>query len=81
MAKPVETKVIAAGAGAPLGAAFAAYVDWQLGVSVFGASSDAGRAVDAVASVPAPVSVLLGLVVTGLVSLLAGYLAPHTPRA
>lgn len=78
---PPETKVIAAGAGAPFGLAIAAYVNWQLGVSVFGASTDASKAADAVAAVPAPVSVLLGLLVTGLVAYLAGYAAPHTSRS
>lgn len=75
-----ETKVIAAGGSAPYGLALAAYVNWQLGVSVFGASKDAGKAVDAVAAVPAPLSVILGLVITGLVTYLGAYLAPHTSR-
>lgn len=76
-----ETKVISAGLGAPLGGALAAYVTWQTGVMFFGASKDAGKAVDAVAAVPTPLAALLGFICVGGVAYLAGWLAPHTMRA
>ncbi len=64
MSAPVETKVTASTAGA-VGSAF---VVWVLGAYVF--HDD----------VPLPVTALVAVIVPGIVTFVAGWLAPHTPR-
>lgn len=76
----IESKVIAAAAGSGAGAAAAGFLLWLLGVVAFGAPSSAGHAADAVAAVPEPVALLIGVVVTIVSTAVAGYLAPHTTR-
>jgi hypothetical protein len=69
---PIETKVVAATAGAAVGE----FVLWLLGVTVWHVSSAADHASQAVGAVPTPVSALILMGATAL----AGYFAPHTPR-
>ena len=77
--KKLETKVIAAtGGAAGAAAAISPFILWLLGVNVWHASSAAGKAAEAVAAVPAPVSGAVLFVITGLVTLVLGYTAPHT---
>jgi len=76
----IESKVIAAAAGSGAGVAAITFIDWLLGVVVFGASSSASKAADALAAVPAPVSVIIGILVTVTGTFFAGYSAPHTDR-
>lgn len=78
--QPVETKVIAGAGGAGAGAATSTFLVWLLGVTLWGAPNDADHATDAVLAVPAPVSVLLALVITSAFAYVAGYAAKHTPR-
>lgn len=66
---PVEPKVKAAAAGAPVGATVAALVLWLLDEYVFRAGP-----------VPGPVAAVVALALPALVALAAGYLAPHMPR-
>lgn len=77
---PVETKVVAATGSAAYGAAASTFVIWLLGVLVWGAPNDADHAAKAVLAVPAPVSVVLALGITGGLTWLGSYVAHHTPR-
>lgn len=77
---PVETKVVAATGSAAAGAATSTFVIWLLGVLVWGAPDDADHAARAVLSVPAPVSVVLALGITGGLTWIGSYLAHHSPR-
>lgn len=77
---PVETKVVAGTAGAGAGAVISQFILWMLGCWAWGAPWAAGKAADAVAAVPGPVSGLVVLVVTVIGAYGAGWLAPHTPR-
>ena len=65
---PVEQKVTAGAAGAGLGGATAALVNWALGRYAF--HSD----------VPGEVEVWIGLAIPAVLAFLAGWLAPHTSR-
>ena len=76
----IESKVVAAAAGSGAGLAATAFVDWLLGVTVFGASNTAAKAADALAAVPAPVSAIVGIIITVGSTFLMGYAAPHTDR-
>lgn len=80
MLKVLETKVVAATAGAGAGASLAGFVLWLLGVLVWGADSNAANAQAAIAAVPAPVGVMVGILVTIGGTFIAGYAAPHTSR-
>jgi hypothetical protein len=66
--------------GGTAGAALSTFILWILGVTVWGAESDADSALDAVTSVPGPVAgvVLLGLTYGGAMA--AGWVAKHSPR-
>ncbi len=77
---PVETKVVAATGSAAAGTVLAAFGVWLLGVTVWGASNDAGHATAAVLAVPAPVAALVILAVTSGVVWVGAYFAKHTPR-
>lgn len=77
---PTEPKVAAATGSAGLASLLATYIIWQLGVLVFGASSDASKALDAMAAVPYPVSGLLLALLPALGAYVAGWLAPHAAR-
>jgi len=81
MTTVIETKVIAAAAGSGGGATLSAFLVWFLGVTVWGASADADKAQVALAAVPTPVSAIVAIVVTVVVTAAAGWLAPHTSRA
>lgn len=82
MAKyPPESKVIASTGTSGLAALFGVYTVWQLGVTVFGASADADKAVEAAQAVPYPVSGLILALLPVLGAAIGGYLAPHSPRA
>jgi len=79
-ANPVEAKVLAATGGALGGSAVSSFALWFLGARVWHVGYAAGKASEAIAAVPAPVS---GLVFAGLATLgtyVAGYRAPHTSR-
>lgn len=70
---PTEPKVVASTGAASVGTGF---LLWLLGVTLFGGSPAAGSAMDAIAAVPAPVS----LFVAAGVTFAAGWLAPHVER-
>jgi len=76
----IETKVIAATAGSGFGAAISSFLLWELGVNFWGASNIADAAGTAIAAVPAPVSVVVALLVSAGCTVLAGWVAPHTHR-
>lgn len=76
----IETKVIAATAGSGFGAACSSFLLWDLGVNFWGVSNTAGAAGAAIAAVPAPVSVVVALLVSAGCTALAGYATPHTHR-
>ena len=78
--QPVEGKVWAGVVGGGSGGTLATYVAWQLGVSLWHASSDAAAATAAVAAVPYPVLGLVYLVVGIGGIFVGGYLTKHTPR-
>ncbi len=73
MQNPVSPKVIAATAGAGVGAAVTTMTLWFLGVMVWRADSSAAAAAEAVAAVPAPVSGLIALVIPTVLAGLASY--------
>lgn len=77
---PVEGKVWASTVGAGAGTVTAGFLTWLLGVSLWGAPSDAAHAVQAVQAVPAPVSLMLGLALSVGATFMAGYQAKHTDR-
>lgn len=77
----LETKVVAGAAGAGLGGVLTSFVVWLLGVLIWHASSSALDAGAAITSVPTPVSLLVGALLTAVLSFVAGYRAPHTSRA
>jgi hypothetical protein len=79
--KTIETKVWAAVAGSGVGASVSAFLLWILGVTVWGQSNAADKAVNAITAVPAPVAGLLTVAVTILGTFVSGYAAPHTTRA
>jgi ABC-type multidrug transport system fused ATPase/permease subunit len=78
---PTRAKVLAASAGAGVGAAFSTFSVWLLGVLVWGAPNTAASADDALAAVPAPVSVLLVTVLSAGFSYLAGYIKRENGEA
>lgn len=80
MPSVIESKVYAATLGSGAGAIVGSFLLWVLGVTLWHASSDAGQSVAAVSSVPAPVSGVVGLVLTVGGAFAAGYRAPHTDR-
>jgi len=77
---PVEAKVYAATIGTGAGAVVSAFIVWLLGVIVWRAPFTAPGAAEAVASVPGPVTAIVGLVITVGSSFIGGYWAKHTPR-
>jgi hypothetical protein len=79
--KTIETKVIAAGAGAGLGSAVGTFLLWLLAVTVWNAPNSATNAASAVAAVPAPVADLVLVVLAVLGAVVSGYIAPHSIRA
>jgi hypothetical protein len=76
----IETKVIAAGGGAGLGAAVSTFLVWLLGVLVFGGSASADQVTKTAGAVPEPAGALLAILVTIGSGILAGWAAPHTDR-
>ena len=72
--------MIAATAGSGLGAAVSAFLLWLLGVTAFGASSNADQVAKAVAAVPEPVGALLAILIAIGGAFVGGYAAPHTSR-
>lgn len=76
----IETKVIAATAGGGIGAAVGQFLLWGMGVVFWGASANADKSTEALAAVPAPVSILLVTIVAAVGALAAGFWAPHTSR-
>lgn len=81
MLNTIETKVIAAVAGATGGSALATFLLWLIGVLCFGGSTSASAAVEAAQKVPGPVSGLLLMVLAAAGAGVGGYSAPHTDRA
>lgn len=78
--KIIESKVAIAAAGGGVGGVLATFLLWLLGVTLWHVSASAGSADLAIAAVPAPVSAVLLTVLPAALSLLGGYLAPHTAR-
>lgn len=76
----IETKVYAAPLGGTASAAVTAAILWLLGVLVWHSPDDAGNAGAAIAAVPWPISGLMGFVIVGAGTFLAGYAAPHSTR-
>jgi hypothetical protein len=70
---PVSPKTIAATTGAGLGAALSTLVTWVLGVTFWDASTDAAKATDAVAAVPAPVSAVIVLLIPAALAAFSGW--------
>lgn len=70
---PVSPKAIASTAGAGIGAAASTLITWLLGVTLWGASSSAADASDAVTAVPAPVSSVIVLVIPAALAAIAGW--------
>jgi hypothetical protein len=77
----IETKVWAAIAGGVGGGALVTLVLWMLGVSIWHVSDTASSSAAATAAVPPAVANVLILVVPAVLAGVAGWLAPHTPRA
>lgn len=77
---PIESKVYAATVGTGAGAIVSAFVLWLLGVTVWGVAFTANAATDAIAAVPAPISGMVGLLITVAGSFAGGYLGDHTER-
>lgn len=77
----LETKVLAAGAGAGAGSIISGFIIWVLGVLVWHQSYVAANAVHAAEQVPLPVAGLVGLFITVGSTVFAGYSAPHTFRS
>lgn len=75
---PVRAKVLAAAAGAGIGAAAGTFLLWLLGVTIWGASYAAPDADVALAAVPAPVAGLLLAGVAAASSFVAGYMKTET---
>lgn len=80
MTAPIEGKVWSAANGGTGGAVVGTFVLWLLGITVWGAPSDALGAVAAVAAVPSPVVGLVGLGAVYGGAMAAGYRAKHTAR-
>lgn len=78
--KKVETKTIAAPAGAGGGAVVSGFVLYLLGVIAYNASATANSGADAVGAVPAPVTAFTVFVLATIGAWVASYLAPHTSR-
>jgi hypothetical protein len=76
----IEAKTVAGLAGGGAGSVVANFLLWTLGVMFWHAPSTAAQAETAIASVPAPVAALIGVVITAGSAGLAAYLAPHTMR-
>lgn len=70
---PISPKAVASTGGAGLGAAVGTLVTWVLGVTVWDASSAAGRANDAIAAVPTPVSAVILLVIPAALAAVLGW--------
>lgn len=77
---PIETKVVAGGAGTVVGVALGKFVLWLLGILIWHAPNTADHAASAAAAVPDPVSALVLAVIAVAGSVVGGYIAPHTPR-
>lgn len=77
---PVETKVVAARAGAGGGAIVTAFLVWFLGVFIWHAPGTAEGATKATAAVPFPVAALIGVIVAVVCTHVSGYWAAHTLR-
>lgn len=78
--QPTEGKVWSAATGGTAGATLAAFLTWVLGITVWGAPSDADGALAAIAAVPWPVVGVLGLALTFGGGYVSGWLAKHSPR-
>ena len=78
--QPTEGKVWSAATGGTAGATLAAFLTWVLGITVWGAPSDADGALAAIAAVPWPVVGVLGLALTFGGGYISGWLAKHSPR-
>lgn len=79
--KVLESKVVAAAAGASTGGALGVFVTYLIGVYVFGASATANGGQVAVSAVPGPVLGIIAIIFAGTGAGIAGYEAPHTERA
>jgi hypothetical protein len=77
---PIEGKVWGATAGGTAGSIVASFVLWVLGVTLFGVSTDALSATEAISAVPWPIIGLVGLGITVGATFFGGWLTKHTPR-
>ena len=80
MSRIIESKVAVAAAGGGVGGVLASFLLWLSGVVFWHVPASADAADKAIAAVPAPVSGVILTVLPAALSLLAGYLAPHTKR-
>lgn len=78
--KDVESKVVAAGAGAGGGAVVSGFFIWFAGVLIWHAPDSAASAMTAASSVPSPVAALIAVALTIAGAVASGYAAPHTDR-
>jgi hypothetical protein len=77
---PIEGKVWGATAGGTAGSVIASFVLWVLGVTLFGVSTDALSATEAISAVPWPIIGVVGLGITIGATFFGGWLTKHTPR-
>lgn len=77
---PVEAKVKASTAGSAGGLVASTFLIWLAGVLIWHASADAGDVAAALATVPFPVTALIGLLVTSGATFASGYRTHHTAR-
>ena len=77
---PTEPKVVAGTVGAGFGVAISNFILWVLGVTIWGASTDAVFNDKAIAAVPSAVSHPIDLLVPAALAFLLGWLAPHADR-
>lgn len=73
---PIEPKVVAAITGAGGGAAVATFLDYVIGVTIYGADATANAGADAVAKVPAPVTGIIAILLAAIGAGVLGYRAP-----
>lgn len=70
---PVSPKAIASTAGAGIGAAVTTLMTWIFGVVFWNADSSAAKAAAAIATVPAPISGVVMLVIPAALAAVAGW--------
>lgn len=76
-----ETKAYAAVGGSLGGVTISAAIVWAIGVWITHVPPDSAHAEQAVLAVPAPLTALVGLAVTGAITWLSAYQAPPSNHA